>query len=109
MDAAKTGPDPDRGSESERSPAATNGTVADDVGGRADGPTEPPTPDQGAPRRRRSRTIIAALIGVAAISPIGEPLTGHRENVYAVATAELEGRLVIVSGGEYATIRTWGS
>jgi hypothetical protein len=35
--------------------------------------------------------------------------TGHRENVYAVATAELEGRLVIVSGGEYNTIRTWGS
>ena len=39
--------------------------------------------------------------------PRGEPLTGHDGAVEAVAVGELDGRAVIVSGGEDGTVRVW--
>jgi WD40 repeat protein len=46
--------------------------------------------------------------GLATGAPIGQPLA-HSAGVLAVAIAQLDGRLVIVSGSEDTTIRTWES
>jgi WD40 repeat protein len=40
-------------------------------------------------------------------APIGQPLTGHRNFVQSVATAQLNGRPVIVSGSYDGSIRVW--
>jgi WD40 repeat protein len=41
-------------------------------------------------------------------APVGEPLRGHRDRVYAVAAGALpDGTPVIVSGGQDGTIRVW--
>jgi WD40 repeat protein len=40
-------------------------------------------------------------------TPIGSPLTGHTGAVRAVAAAELDGRPVIISGGDDGTVRVW--
>ena len=41
-------------------------------------------------------------------TPVGEPLTGHRGGVNAVASGALpDGTPVIVSGGADGTVRTW--
>jgi WD40 repeat protein len=39
--------------------------------------------------------------------PIGQPLTGHTSFVKSVATAQLDGRPVIVSGSDDKTVRVW--
>jgi WD40 repeat protein len=40
-------------------------------------------------------------------APIGQPLTGHTNFVQSVATAQLNGRPVIVSGSYDESIRVW--
>jgi WD40 repeat protein len=39
--------------------------------------------------------------------PVGTPFTGHSGAVRAVAVAELEGRPVVVSGGDDRSVRVW--
>lgn len=39
--------------------------------------------------------------------PIGSPLTGHTDAVHAVATAQLDGRPLVISGGGDKTVRVW--
>lgn len=39
--------------------------------------------------------------------PVGEPLTGHTDMVNAIATTELAGRTMVISGSGDGTIRTW--
>jgi WD40 repeat protein len=39
-------------------------------------------------------------------SPVGEPLTGHNDKVYAVAAGLPDGTPVIISGGD-GTARVW--
>ncbi len=38
---------------------------------------------------------------------VGQPLTGHSDIVWAVATTEVDGRPVLVSGGWDGTVRVW--
>lgn len=45
--------------------------------------------------------------GVATARPVGAPLTGHTKGVYAVATAVVAGRPVVVSSGHDTTVRVW--
>ena len=41
-------------------------------------------------------------------APVGEPLRGHRDSVYAVATAvTADGTAVVASGGNDGTARVW--
>ena len=40
-------------------------------------------------------------------APLGDPFTGHTRSVNAVAIGQLEGRTVIVSGGNDRTVRVW--
>jgi len=40
-------------------------------------------------------------------TPVGGPLTGHTDWVNAVATGQLDGRTVVVSGSGDQTVRTW--
>lgn len=40
-------------------------------------------------------------------APRGEPLTGHRGSVNAVAFGTVEGRAVVASGGDDGTVRVW--
>jgi len=44
---------------------------------------------------------------LASGAPGGEPLRGHDESVTSVTVGMLEGRPVIVSGGEDGTVRVW--
>ena len=39
--------------------------------------------------------------------PVGAPFTGHIGSVNAVAVGQVEGRTVIVSGGDDGTVRVW--
>ena len=39
--------------------------------------------------------------------PIGTPFTGHTGPVHAVATAQLDGRPVVISGSFDKTVRVW--
>jgi WD40 repeat protein len=39
--------------------------------------------------------------------PVGSPLTGHTDLIHSLATATLDGRTVIVSSSNDATIRVW--
>jgi WD40 repeat protein len=39
--------------------------------------------------------------------PVGRPLSGHTQMVYAVATGPAGDREVIVSGGRDGTVRIW--
>jgi WD40 repeat protein len=39
--------------------------------------------------------------------PVVPPFTGHTGTVYAVAAAEVGGRLVVVSGSDDKTVRVW--
>jgi WD40 repeat protein len=63
----------------------------------------PPTggPDAG--------VLVWDLITGAPIDLLHNDHGGHYRAVYTVATTELNGRTVIVAGGEHGTIRTWGS
>src|SRR5262249_40442775 len=47
------------------------------------------------------------LWNLAEYVQIGEPLTGHANDVWAVATARLDGRPIVVSGGGDREIRIW--
>ena len=38
---------------------------------------------------------------------VGAPFTGHTGYVQAVATAQLDGRTVVISGGDDSTVRVW--
>jgi WD40 repeat protein len=40
-------------------------------------------------------------------APVGDPFTGHRARVVAVAAAELDGRPVVISGSADGTVRVW--
>jgi hypothetical protein len=40
-------------------------------------------------------------------TPVGDPFTGHRARVVAVAAAELERRPVVISGSADKTVRVW--
>ena len=39
--------------------------------------------------------------------PVGTPFTGHTRGVLAVATAQLDGRPVVISGSNDKTVRVW--
>ena len=39
--------------------------------------------------------------------PVGDPFTGHAGPVRSVAAAELDGRPVVISGGDDRTVRVW--
>ena len=39
--------------------------------------------------------------------PVGSPFLGHTAAIHAVATAQLNGRTVVVSGGDDNTVRVW--
>ena len=55
-------------------------------------------------RRRRRH---GAGVGPGHRAPVGAPFTGHTKRVVAVATAQLRGRPVVVSGGWDDTVRVW--
>ncbi|MFV2019871.1 hypothetical protein ACFHVL_15265, partial [Micromonospora sp. LOL_023] len=40
-------------------------------------------------------------------TPIGQPFTGHTDDVNAVAVGQVDDRPVVVSGGADATVRVW--
>ena len=40
-------------------------------------------------------------------TPIGQPFKGHTARVVAVATAQLGGRPVVISGSDDNTVRVW--
>ena len=40
-------------------------------------------------------------------APIGRPITGHTSEAYWVATAQLDGRPVVICGGGDMTVRVW--
>jgi WD40 repeat protein len=40
-------------------------------------------------------------------APIGNPLTGHTQEVNAVAVGQLDGRPIVVSGSRDNTVRMW--
>jgi WD40 repeat protein len=40
-------------------------------------------------------------------APVGRPFTGHDDGVNAVAAGELDGRPVVISGSDDATVRVW--
>ena len=44
---------------------------------------------------------------LASGDPVGHPFTGHTGPVIAVAVGELDGRPVVVSGSDDATVRVW--
>jgi WD40 repeat protein len=45
--------------------------------------------------------------GSATGTPAGDPFTGHTRPVNAVALGQVEGRAVVVSGGNDHTVRVW--
>ena len=53
--------------------------------------------------RRRHQRVWDLATG----APIGAPFTGHTDAVFAVATAQLDGRPVVISGSFDGTVRTW--
>ena len=40
-------------------------------------------------------------------TPLGNPFTGHTDEVSTVAVGQLDGRTVVVSGGGDGTVRVW--
>ena len=49
----------------------------------------------------------ARVWDLATHTPIGQPLTGHTGSVNAVATTQLDGHPVAVSGGGDKAVRVW--
>jgi WD40 repeat protein len=47
------------------------------------------------------------LWDLATCEPVGEPLTGHAEGVWAVATVAADGRPLAVTGGDDEMVRVW--
>jgi WD40 repeat protein len=54
---------------------------------------------------RLAAELGAATMMLATGKPIGSPLTGHTDAVGAVATAQLDGRTVMISGSRDHTVR----
>ncbi|WP_157597099.1 WD40 repeat domain-containing protein [Streptacidiphilus rugosus] len=54
-----------------------------------------------------SRTHAVRLWDLATGEPVGEPLTGHTDEVWSASTAVLDGRLVAATGGDDRTVRWW--
>ena len=65
-------------------------------------------PEPGAVCERLAVELGVATMMLATGKPIGSPLTGHTDAVGAVATAQLDGRIVVISGSR-ATRCGWGT
>jgi WD40 repeat protein len=54
-----------------------------------------------------ARSDTAKDAEILTLRPVGSPFTGHTRAVFALATAQLDGRAMVVSGGVDAPVRVW--